>query len=93
MLPVDEISYFKAGDKYTLVITRDGESLIKKTIKDLARELNPDRFWRIHRGTIVNVAHIRKMSRSTTGRGVINLKSCDDFLTVSRPYLDLFKHM
>lgn len=93
VLPVDEICYFKAGDKYTLVITEDGESLIKKPIKELAQELNPERFWRIHRGTIVNVAYIRKVSRSTTGRGIIKLKGCDDFLTVSRPYLDLFKHL
>ena len=93
MLPVDDICYFQAGDKYTLVITKEGESLIKKPIKELARELNPDRFWRIHRGTIVNVACIRRVSRSTTGRGIINLKDSDDFLTVSRPYLGLFKHM
>jgi DNA-binding LytR/AlgR family response regulator len=93
VLPVAEICYFKAGDKYTLVITEDGESLIKKPIRELAQELDPDRFWRIHRGTIVNVAYIRKMSRSTTGRGIINLKGCDDSLIVSRPYLDLFKHM
>lgn len=93
LVSVDEVCYFKAGDKYTLVITKDGESLIKKPIKELAHELNPDRFWRIHRGTIVNVSHIRKMSRSTTGRGIINLKDCKDLLTVSRPYLDLFKHM
>jgi DNA-binding LytR/AlgR family response regulator len=93
LLSVDEVCYFQAGDKYTLVITGDRESLIKKPIKELTRELNPDRFWRIHRGTIVNVAKIRKMSRSTTGRGVINLKDCQDLLTVSRPYMDLFKHM
>ena len=93
LLPVDEVCYFKAGDKYTLVITKDGESLIKKPIKELAEELNPDKFWRIHRGTIVNVAHINKMSRSSTGRGVINLKECKDLLTVSRPYIGLFKHM
>jgi DNA-binding LytR/AlgR family response regulator len=93
LLPVDEVCYFKAGDKYTLVITKDGESLIKKPIKELADELNPDKFWRIHRGTIVNVAHVYKMSRSTTGRGVLNLKDCNDILTVSRPYLGLFKHM
>ncbi len=93
LLPVDEVCYFKAGDKYTLVITKDGESLIKKPIKELAQELNPDRFWRIHRGTIVNVAHIGKMSHSTTGRGIINLKNRKDLLTVSRPYLNLFKHM
>lgn len=93
LLPVDEVCYFKAGDKYTLVITKDGESLIKKPIKELSQELNPDRFWQIHRGTIVNLAHIRKMSRSKTGRGIINLKNCTDLLTVSRPYMDLFKHM
>jgi DNA-binding LytR/AlgR family response regulator len=93
LLPVDDVCYFKAGDKYTLVITKDGESLIKKPIKELAEELNPEKFWRIHRGTIVNVAHIYKMSRSTTGRGVINLKDCKDLLTVSRRYLGLFKHM
>jgi DNA-binding LytR/AlgR family response regulator len=93
LLPVDEVRYFKAGDKYTLVITKDGESLIKKPIKELAAELNPDKFWRIHRGTIVNVAHVYKMSRSTTGRGVLNLKDCKDILTVSRPYIGLFKHM
>jgi DNA-binding LytR/AlgR family response regulator len=93
MLSVDEVCYFKAGDKYTLVITKEGESLIKKPIKELAQELNPDRFWRIHRGTIVNVARIHKMSRSKTGRGVINLKDCRDLLTVSRPYMDLFRHM
>jgi DNA-binding LytR/AlgR family response regulator len=90
---VEEVCYFKAGDKYTLVITRDGESLIKKPIKKLAQELDPDKFWQIHRGTIVNVAHISKMSRSSTGRGVVNLKECTDLLTVSRPYLNLFKQM
>ena len=93
LLSVDEVCYFKSGDKYTLVITKDGESLIKKPIQELARELDPDKFWRIHRGTIVNVAHISKMSRSATGRGIINLKECTDLLTVSRPYLNLFKHM
>ena len=93
VLPVDEVCYFKAGDKYTLVISKDGESLIKKPIKELARELNPERFWQIHRGTIVNVAYIHKMSRSKTGRGILNLKGYDDFLVVSKPYLDLFRHM
>jgi DNA-binding LytR/AlgR family response regulator len=93
LLPVEEVCYFKAADKYTQVMTKDGESLIRKPIKELAQELNPDRFWRIHRGTIVNVSSIHKMSRSTTGRGIINLKGCKDLLTVSRPYMDLFKQM
>lgn len=74
LIPVEEIDYFRAEDKYTAVVTKDGEALIKRSIRELARELDPDRFWQIHRGTIVNVSRIDKMSRSLTGRGVLKLK-------------------
>jgi DNA-binding LytR/AlgR family response regulator len=59
----------------------------------LAEELDPDRFWQIHRGTIVNVSRIEKMSRSLTGRGVLKLKGRPELLTVGRNYLHLFKQM
>ena len=93
LIPVDDVSYFKASDKYTLVLTKDGELLIKKTIKDLADELDPDQFWRIHRGTIVNARSITKVSRSLTGRGVVKLKDRPELLTVSRSYMHIFKQM
>jgi DNA-binding LytR/AlgR family response regulator len=93
LIPVEEADYFKAEDKYTLVITKEGESLIKKSIKELAQELNPSQFWQIHRGTIVNVSKIEKVSRSLTGRGVLKLKERPELLTVSRNYLHLFKQM
>ncbi len=93
LIPTDEISYFKASDKYTLVVTGDGESLIKKPIKELYRELNPDVFWQIHRGTLVNVNFIDKVSRSLSGRLVLKLKSPPETLTVSRTYKHLFKQM
>jgi DNA-binding LytR/AlgR family response regulator len=93
LIPVEEIDYFSADDKYTLVITREGESLIKKSIKELTQELDPDKFWQIHRGTVVNVARIEKMSRSITGRGMLKLKDRTELLTVSRNYLHLFKQM
>jgi DNA-binding LytR/AlgR family response regulator len=93
LIPVDEVDYFKAEDKYTLVMTKDGESLIKKSIKELAQELDPAQFWQIHRGTIVNVSKIDKVSRSLTGRGMLKLKGRPDLLTVSRNYLHLFKQM
>ena len=93
LIPVEEICYFKASDKYTVVITKDGESLIRKPIKELANELDPDKFWRIHRGTIVNAACIDNMSRSLTGRGVIRLKDRAESLTVSRSYTHIFKQM
>jgi DNA-binding LytR/AlgR family response regulator len=93
LIPVEEVDYFSADDKYTLVITKEGESLIKKSIKELAQELDPGQFWQIHRGIIVNVARIDKMSRSITGRGMLKLKERPELLTVSRSYLHLFKQM
>jgi DNA-binding LytR/AlgR family response regulator len=93
LIPVDEVCYFKASDKYTLVLTKDGELLIKKAIKELADELDPNQFWRIHRGTIVNARYITKVSRSLTGRGVVKLKDRPELLTVSRSYIHIFKQM
>jgi DNA-binding LytR/AlgR family response regulator len=93
LIPVAEVCYFKAGDKYTAVVTKKGESLIKKPIKDLAEELDPNRYWRIDRGTIVNVSQIDKVSRSATGRGTVKLKERPELLHVSRSYLHLFKQM
>jgi DNA-binding LytR/AlgR family response regulator len=91
LIPVEEIDYFKAEDKYILVMTNEGEAVIKKSIKELARELDPNQFWQIHRATIVNVSRIDRMSRSLTGRGVLKLKGRLESLIVGRNYLHLFK--
>jgi DNA-binding LytR/AlgR family response regulator len=93
LIPVEEVDYVQADDKYTLVMTVDGESLIKKSIKELSQELEPNQFWQIHRSTIVNVSKIENVSRSLTGRGILKLKNRPDSLTVSRQYLYLFKQM
>ena len=90
---MDDVIYFKASDKYTEVITRQGESLIRKPIKDLAGELDPGTFWQIHRGTIVNVRFIARVSRSLTGSGAVKLTGRDEALTVSSRYMHLFKQM
>ncbi|MBN1106161.1 MAG: response regulator transcription factor [Deltaproteobacteria bacterium] len=93
LIPVDDVIYFKVQDKYTLVITREGESLIRKPIRELAEELDPGKFWQIHRGTIVNVRFIDRMSRSLTGKGVITLKDRKETLKVSHRYMHLFRQM
>ena len=93
LIPVDEVIYFRAQDKYTQVITGEGESLIRKTIKELSTELEPAQFWQIHRGTIVNVRHIDRVSRSLTGKGVVRLKGRRETLQVSNRYLHLFRQM
>jgi DNA-binding LytR/AlgR family response regulator len=93
LIPVEEIDFFQAEDKYTLVMTKAGEAIIKKSIKELSLELDPSRFWQIHRAIIVSVSKIEKVSRSLTGRGVLKLKERPELLTVSRQYLHLFKQM
>ena len=93
LIAADTVCYFKADYKFTSVFTQKGESLINKSIKSLAQELDPDRFWRIHRATIVNVSQIAAVSRTKTGRGAVQLKDRPEVLTVSRPYLHLFKKM
>jgi DNA-binding LytR/AlgR family response regulator len=93
LIPVKEVDYFRAKDKYTLVMTKEGESLIRKSIKELAGELDPGQFWQIHRGIIVNVSRIDKVSRSLGGQGTLRLKERSELLTVSHNYLQLFKHM
>jgi len=93
LIAVDDVCYFKAEDKYTMVKTDDGESLIKKSIRQLTEELDPELFWRIHRGTIINVSRIARVSRSFAGRLIISLKNLPETLTVSRTYAHLFKQM
>jgi DNA-binding LytR/AlgR family response regulator len=93
LIDADTVCYFKADHKFTAVFTPESEILINKSIKSLAAELDPDRFWRIHRSTIVNVSQIDAVSRTKTGRGAVQLKDRFEVLTVSRPYLHLFKMM
>ncbi|CAB1060543.1 hypothetical protein D1BOALGB6SA_5309 [Olavius sp. associated proteobacterium Delta 1] len=93
LIAIDDVCYFKAEDKYTVVKTRDGESLIKKSIRQLIEELDPDQFWRIHRGTIINISRISRVSRSFAGRLIVQLKDLPETLTVSRSYAHLFKQM
>ncbi|HHC24464.1 MAG TPA: response regulator transcription factor [Desulfobacterales bacterium] len=92
LIHAEDICYFQSSDKYTAVITAEGESLIKKTIRELELELDPGHFWRIHRSTIVNVRCIAGTSRSAGGH-FIRLKNCSEILTVSRTYAHLFKQM
>jgi DNA-binding LytR/AlgR family response regulator len=93
LIPVAEVCYFKATDKYTTVRTRDGETLIRKTIKELEEEIDPEQFWRVHRGTIVNVTAIGHVKRSLAGTCSLTFKDIADHITVSRAYSHLFKQM
>jgi DNA-binding LytR/AlgR family response regulator len=93
LLTVEEICYFKADSKYTLVVTPDSESLIKKTIKDLTAELDPNMFWQIHRSVIVNVRSIDSVMRGGSGELAVRLKQRSETLTVSEQHHHLFRQM
>jgi DNA-binding LytR/AlgR family response regulator len=93
LIPVEEVCYFKAADKYTVVRTRKGESLIKTSISHLVENLDPELFWRIHRSTIVNIVRTATVNRSFAGRMDITLKDVPEKLKVSKTYAPLFRQM
>jgi DNA-binding LytR/AlgR family response regulator len=93
MISVDDVLYFRAEDKYTKVVTRDGEALIRKPIKELYESLDPEAFWQIHRGSIVSLKAIERVDRDWRGEPVIVLKDRDEKLPVSRTFAHLFKAM
>ncbi len=93
LIPVDQVCFFQSDNKYTLVATPTTEALIRKTILELSEELDPDAFFRIHRGAIVNAKFIEKVTSSPTGRGLVKLVGRPEILTVSRSYTAIFKQM
>jgi len=93
LITVEEILYFRSDQKYTLVVTADSESLIKKTIKTLATELDPTMFWQIHRSTVVNVHAIDNVLRDDRGNLTLRLKQRPETLAVSEAYHHLFHQM
>jgi len=90
---VDKVCYFQADNKYTMVMTADATALIKKPIKELIDELDPEVFWQIHRGTVVNVTAIGAVHRGLRGRLDVRLKQRKETLAVSAPYAYRFRQM
>jgi DNA-binding LytR/AlgR family response regulator len=93
LVTVDEIAYFQADSKYTRVVTADSEALIRKPLKELADELDPNQFWQIHRSTMVNVANVAGVTRDFRGRMLVKLKGRNETLQVSDSYTHLFRQM
>jgi DNA-binding LytR/AlgR family response regulator len=93
LILVDEVAYFRADNKYTTVVTADGEALLRTPIRELLAVLDPNSFKQIHRSTIVNLKAIAGVVRDDSGRGTVRLKQRPETLAVSAPYMSLFKHM
>jgi len=93
LIPVDDVLFFQSDEKYTRVQTAQFEALIKKPIKELIDELDPDRFWQIHRATLVNAQAIAAVTRDFRGRQIVTVTGHPQKLEVSRTYTHLFKQM
>jgi DNA-binding LytR/AlgR family response regulator len=93
LIPVEEVLFFQSDEKYTRVVTAEAESLIRKPIRELLAELDPDKFWQVHRATIVNVDHIASVRRGLKDQAEIALRDHPATLIVSRAFTHLFKQM
>lgn len=93
LILVDDVAYFRAADKYTTVVTADGEALLRTPIRELLAALDPNLFKQVHRSTIVNLRAIAGVTRDDTGRGTLRLKSRPETLAVSQPFMALFRNM
>ena len=91
LLPVDEVLYLQADRKYTSAVTARGEHLLRQSISELEAQLDPERFWRIHRSTIVAVSAVETAQRDLRGRYRLSLKARDEELVVSAAYAHRFR--
>ena len=93
LILVEDVIFFQADNKYTVVMTAEGESLIRKPIRELLDVLDPAVFKQIHRSTVVNIRAIAGISRDEAGRGTIRLRNRPETLTVSLTFMPLFRNM
>ena len=93
LIPVAEVLWFEAEDKYITVATREGDSIIRMPLRELLEQLDADLFWQIHRGTVVNSQHIAHAKRDELGHLTLTLKGRTEEIPVSRQFAHLFKQM
>lgn len=90
---IDEVLAFEAADKYVRVLTGGREFLIRTPLKELLPQLDPEVFWQIHRGTVVRVDAIDRVTRDEAGKWRLTLRGLDEAFVVSRLYADRFRAM
>ena len=93
MVPVDEVLYFEAADKYVRVLTADKEHLLRLSLRELLPQLDAGRFWQVHRSLIVRADAIQRAQRDEAGKITLHLHGSADKRAVSRLYAHLFKGM
>ena len=93
MIPVAEVVFFQATDKYVNVATADSEALIRIPLKELLPQLDPARFRQVNRSTVVNLACVASAGRDTMGKVMLTLRQRPEKPRVSPVYAHLFRQM
>jgi DNA-binding LytR/AlgR family response regulator len=93
LIPVDQVVYLRSDEKYTLVVWEGGEALIRKPIRELTDELDPEQFVQVHRSVIVNLRQVTQVTRGANETAEVHLRGRTETLPVSRSYLHLFRQM
>ena len=93
LIPIEDVLFFQSGEKYTMVATKELDALIRTPIKDILDGIDSDKYWQIHRSTIVNATAIESVSRDFRGQASVKVKGRKENLAVSRPFSHLFKQM
>lgn len=93
MVPVDEVLYFEAADKYLRVVTADREHLIRLSLRELLPQIDTQKFWQVHRSLVVRASAITTALRDESGKVILTLRGRPEKLTASRLYAHLFKGM
>jgi DNA-binding LytR/AlgR family response regulator len=91
LIHVDDVLFFQSDTKYTRIVLKDSDALVRTPLKELVTGLDEDVFWQIHRGTIVNAHVVDRAVREGPEKLVLHIKGCAEKLTVSRQYFHLFK--
>jgi len=92
-IDVADVLFFHADDKYTCVQTAQAEYLIRTPIAELVSQLDPGRFWQVHRSTLINLAHLAGTRKDGVSRVFVRFKQHGRELPVSRAYVHRFKAM
>ncbi|MDE2607488.1 MAG: LytTR family transcriptional regulator [Burkholderiales bacterium] len=93
LVPIEQVVYFEAADKYVRVVCADGEVLIRTPLKELLPQLDAQLFWQVHRGTVVRATAVESVQRDEAGKLHLVLRGRPERLAVSRLYAHLFKAM
>lgn len=93
LVAADEVDLFQSSEKYTVVLAGSSEWIIRTPLQELEEQLDPARFWRVHRNAIVRVGAVARVSRNASGQLVVHLRRGDRTVTVSRAYARRFKQM